>query len=108
SGIHAERGIYCLQAAGVRQEAPLPMSIVEIAEDYIALIRKLQPKGPYNLLGWSFGGIVAHFAACLLQRKGEDVSMLAVLDTCPQVISTTALAEEIQAVDSNQGKIEQR
>ncbi|MFH4082186.1 thioesterase domain-containing protein, partial [Acinetobacter baumannii] len=46
-------------------------------------IRAVQPEGPYHLVGWSFGGQAAHAVATLLQDKGEEVALLAVMDTYP-------------------------
>ena len=60
-----------------------PRSIDEMAADYVSLIRKIQPAGPYNLLGWSFGGLVAHAIATQLQAMGEEVALLALLDSYP-------------------------
>jgi thioesterase domain-containing protein len=54
-----------------------------MAADYVGLIRKVQPNGPYNLLGWSFGGLVAHAIATQLQDDGEQVAMLVLLDSYP-------------------------
>ncbi len=54
-----------------------------MAEDYLSIIRKIQPAGPYNLLGWSFGGLVAHAIATHLQSMGEEVALLALLDSYP-------------------------
>jgi len=54
-----------------------------MAADYLQEIRKIQPVGPYYLLGWSFGGVVAHAMASNLQRQGEDVALLALLDSYP-------------------------
>ena len=54
-----------------------------MAADYLDLIRKIQPSGPYNLLGWSFGGLVAHAIATKLQAAGEEVALLALLDSYP-------------------------
>src|SRR5215204_4219302 len=50
---------------------------------YLSIIRKIQPAGPYNLLGWSFGGLVAHAIATHLQSMGEEVALLAMLDSYP-------------------------
>jgi thioesterase domain-containing protein len=47
-------------------------------------IRAVQPTGPYHLLGWSFGGLVAHAAATALQAAGERVASLVVLDSYPR------------------------
>jgi thioesterase domain-containing protein len=51
--------------------------------DYIEEIRKIQPSGPYHLLGWSFGGILAFAMANRLQHQGEQVGLLALLDAYP-------------------------
>ncbi|MEV0895343.1 non-ribosomal peptide synthase/polyketide synthase [Actinoplanes sp. NPDC049802] len=54
----------------------------EMAADYLALIREVQPEGPYHLVGYSLGGTVAHLMATELRRAGEDVR-LALLDAYP-------------------------
>jgi thioesterase domain-containing protein len=43
----------------------------------------VQPSGPYNLLGWSFGGLFAHAKATHLQSTGEEIGLLALLDAFP-------------------------
>ncbi|MBB3108623.1 nonribosomal peptide synthetase DhbF [Paenibacillus phyllosphaerae] len=76
--------IYGLQARGIaKKEEQLPRSLDEMAADYIAHIRQVQPKGPYRILGWSLGGNVAHAIAVQLQQDGEEVSLLAMLDSYP-------------------------
>jgi nonribosomal peptide synthetase DhbF len=81
--IPAEHPIYGLQARNLTQRARRAHSIDEMAEDYLSIIRKVQPHGPYNLLGWSFGGLVAHAVATQLQAMGEEVALLALLDSYP-------------------------
>ncbi len=81
--IPPEHPIYGLQARNLTQRAMRPRSIDEMAEDYVGLIRRVQPAGPYNLLGWSFGGLVAHAIATQLQEAGEEVALLALLDSYP-------------------------
>ncbi|GAA1965042.1 non-ribosomal peptide synthetase [Kitasatospora viridis] len=73
--------VFGLQAVDGPADAPLPGSVREMAEAYVERIRAVQPHGPYQLLGWSFGGNVAHAMATLLQRAGERVSLLALLDS---------------------------
>jgi thioesterase domain-containing protein len=75
--------LYGLQARGVLDGCPLPSSVAEMAADYIAELRRVQPQGPYRLLGWSFGGVVAHEMACQLEDAGQSVSLLASLDSDP-------------------------
>ncbi|MEV6070128.1 thioesterase domain-containing protein, partial [Nocardia sp. NPDC052001] len=55
-------------------------SVREMAAYYLEIIRKAQPDGPYRLLGWSFGGGVAHEIAAQLTRAGEKVSTLVLVD----------------------------
>jgi amino acid adenylation domain-containing protein len=78
-----EQPIYVLQARGLGQDDALAGSIEEMAADYLDQIRSVQPHGPYHLLGWSFGGLVAHAIATRLQDDGETISLLAVLDIFP-------------------------
>ncbi|KAA2254443.1 amino acid adenylation domain-containing protein [Solihabitans fulvus] len=77
--------IYGLQSRGIETEEELPATVEEVAADYLAEIRAVQPSGPYHLLGWSFGGLVAHAMAARLEREGETVALLALLDSFPKV-----------------------
>ncbi|WP_232011279.1 thioesterase domain-containing protein [Mycobacterium shigaense] len=60
-----------------------PRSIRDMAASYAARIQEIYPSGPYNLLGWSYGGVVAHELAIELQRRGAAVTRLIVLDAQP-------------------------
>jgi enterobactin synthetase component F len=61
----------------------LPATLEAMAADYVSLIRERQPTGPYHLLGWSFGGLLAHAVATQLQSAGEEIGLLVVVDACP-------------------------
>ena len=78
-----DRPLYALQAPGLEKPGPLPESIARIAEDYLLTVRAVQPEGRVHLLGWSFGGAVAHEMAILLQDGGEQPGLLALLDCYP-------------------------
>ncbi|PHQ52016.1 hypothetical protein BLA24_10110 [Streptomyces cinnamoneus] len=80
-----DRPVYGLQARGLSDETAAPRSVEEMAEDYLTLVRSVQPHGPYSLLGWSFGGVVAHHLAVRLQEEGEDVAALVLMDGYPSV-----------------------
>jgi phthiocerol/phenolphthiocerol synthesis type-I polyketide synthase D len=56
----------------------------EKAAHYLALIRELQPEGPYHLLGWSFGGCLAYEVARRLQETDAAVGFLGLIDTVLQ------------------------
>ncbi|WP_460068199.1 amino acid adenylation domain-containing protein [Streptomyces sp. YKOK-I1] len=75
--------VYGLQARGIVGEGRRPRTIEEMADDYVEQIRRVQPHGPYQLLGWSVGGNVAHAVAVRLRRLGEPVALVALLDSCP-------------------------
>ncbi|MBV9058099.1 MAG: AMP-binding protein, partial [Pseudonocardiales bacterium] len=75
--------IYGLQARGFAQAETLPASIEQMAADYADQICLVDPTGPYRLLGWSFGGMVAHAVATELQQRGKQVCLVAILDAYP-------------------------
>ncbi|MBW3651464.1 MAG: alpha/beta fold hydrolase, partial [Actinobacteria bacterium] len=81
--LDADRPLYGLQARGLAERAPLPGSLEDMAADYVEQVRSVQPAGPYHLLGWSFGGLVAHTMAAQLQWAGETVALLALVDSYP-------------------------
>ncbi|WP_431202600.1 amino acid adenylation domain-containing protein [Bradyrhizobium betae] len=73
--------VYGLQAAGVVDAAPSPASIADMARGYVAALRTVQPRGPYHLMGWSFGGVVAHDMTRLLEAEGDEVALLFLIDS---------------------------
>jgi amino acid adenylation domain-containing protein len=80
--IHREHPVYAIQARGLSRGAP-PGTIAEMAEEYVEQLRSVQPRGPYLLLGWCFGGVVAHRMAAILERQGDHAALLALLDANP-------------------------
>ncbi|MEU5210162.1 amino acid adenylation domain-containing protein [Streptomyces sp. NPDC020742] len=78
-----DRPVHGIQARGLGRTGGLPATVESMAADYVEQIRTVQPTGPYHLLGWSFGGLVAHAMATLLQRDGEQVALLGMLDSYP-------------------------
>jgi len=76
-----DQPFYALQPRGIEGESSPLTSIEDMAAFYIAAVREVQPQGPYFLGGWSFGGLVAFEMAQQLQKSGDRVALLAVLDT---------------------------
>ncbi|WP_280498516.1 non-ribosomal peptide synthetase [Nocardia farcinica] len=74
------RPIYGLQAPDLSGREPSPGSIEAFARRYLREIRAVQPDGPYHLLGWSYGGLIAHAMAAQLAAEGAEVGVLALLD----------------------------
>ena len=79
----AEQPIYGIQARGFGGGGRLPETLEEVAEESLHAIRRVRPTGPYRLLGWSFGGILAHMIASRLQAAGEQVDSLILFDSYP-------------------------
>lgn len=82
--LDSDQPILGVQAAILTDPGSAPNTVETMAEDCLALLQRVQPSGPYRLFGWSFGGVVAHAVACLLQQRGEQVEFLAVVDSFPQ------------------------
>jgi acetoacetyl-CoA synthetase len=76
-----EGPVYAIQARGVDGQAEPFYSIEDMADAYIEAIRARQPNGPYQLSGYSFGGLVAFEIARRLEADGELVDPLILLDT---------------------------
>ncbi|HEY6793190.1 MAG TPA: AMP-binding protein [Kineosporiaceae bacterium] len=58
-------------------------SVQVLARKYVAALRRVQPSGPYQLAGHSFGGLVAFEMAHQLTDAGHEVRLLAILDSFP-------------------------
>lgn len=77
----SDRPIYGLQSPMLTALAAPPATVADLAAHYLARVRQAQPEGPYHLLGWSFGGLVAHEMAVQLQQAGQSVGTLTFLDS---------------------------
>lgn len=58
-------------------------TVESIADHYLAEMRTVQPQGPYLLGGYCFGGLVAFEIAQRLTKRGEEISLLFLLDPPP-------------------------
>lgn len=79
--LDAAMPVYGLQSRGLRGDEPLPSSIEEIAADYLQEIRRIQPAGPYRLIGRSLGGLIGHAIAERMREQGLHVEILAMIDS---------------------------
>ena len=57
------------------------VTVEEMLETLLGEIRTVQPKGPYRLIGYSFGGLLAYELGRLLRADGEQVIGLYLIDT---------------------------
>jgi thioesterase domain-containing protein/acyl carrier protein len=81
--IDTARPVYAIQARGVDGGAAPFDKVEDMAEYDLAAIRGTQPRGPYFLAGFSFGGLVAIEMARRLGEAGERVPFLALIDAFP-------------------------
>ena len=80
--IHAIESLHLCRSAAIAK-----CSVEQTAAAYVRNLRKLQPRGPYRLAGYSFGGVVAHAMGCLLAAEGERVEFLGLFDTHNPAVS---------------------
>ncbi|MFD6223918.1 amino acid adenylation domain-containing protein [Nocardia asteroides] len=78
-----DRPIIGLQSPALTDPAFRPATVDELVDHYVAEITATQPRGPYHLLGWSLGGVLAQAVATRLQAAGETVAALTMLDSLP-------------------------
>jgi N-(5-amino-5-carboxypentanoyl)-L-cysteinyl-D-valine synthase len=75
----------------------------ELADFYLPFIQGIQPSGPYHLLGWSFGGILAmEIAQRLVNKYGEKIGSLSFIDSYFEVNKAArdiGVAEGINILD---------
>ncbi|GAB4216597.1 MAG: hypothetical protein OHK0022_57920 [Roseiflexaceae bacterium] len=77
----SDRPFYGLQARGLEQGQEPHQDIPAMVAEYAAAVRGVQPEGPYLIGGWSLGGTLAFELARELRAQGQEVDLLAVIDT---------------------------
>lgn len=81
--LRADRPIYGLQLPTLSGGELAARTIDELAQHYLGTIRRIQPDGPYHLLGYSLGGTIVHALAALLVEDGEEVAFAGLVDSHP-------------------------
>ena len=75
-----EQPLYAFQSPGIDGDTT-PMDCLEaIAAFYIGEMKKVQGEGPYQLAGWSMGGVIAYEMARQLETEGKTVERLVLFD----------------------------
>jgi acetoacetyl-CoA synthetase len=87
--------IYGLQARGSDGLETPCSRIEEMAQFHIDAIRTVQPHGPYLLVGYSLGGLVAFEMARRLAEAGESTALLVMIDSYP-ALSRVPLAQRLR------------
>ena len=81
------RPFYGIESRGLRTERAPLHGIQALAAYYVHIILSVQPSGPYDLGGYSLGGVIAYEVARQLQELGEKISSITMLDTLDQGVS---------------------
>ena len=83
SACHTEFSVYGLQDPSIASGRLLYNSLNSMADAYLSAIKKIQPTGPYYLIGYSFGGTLLFEIAHKLQKQNEQIALLSLIDSWP-------------------------
>jgi acetoacetyl-CoA synthetase len=78
--LRTDRPVFGIQARGLNPGEQPHARVEEMADAYVDTIRSIQPRGPYFLVGHSFGGLIAFEMARRLTDMGERVELLGLVD----------------------------
>jgi amino acid adenylation domain-containing protein len=76
-----DQPLYGLQFPHAFRNGETLSSLEDLADHYITAMQSVQAEGPYLIGGWSSGGVVAFEIARQLQQKGQEIALLAVIDS---------------------------
>jgi len=79
----ADQPVYAIQARGAEGTQPPRSELAALLDEYIAAIRSVQSAGPYQLAGWSSGGVLAYELARRLKELNEEVASVSLFDSRP-------------------------
>ncbi len=87
-----DQPFYGIQARDLIRGQHPHSDLKTMATDYIEAMRSVQPEGPYQIGGWSLGGVTAFEIAQQLQKQGQTVSRLVLIDTVTPKAMNEALS----------------
>lgn len=80
SAVDNSRPVFGIRGRGLDPGEEFPKTVEETAQEQVHAIKTVQGSGPYHLIGFSNGGIIAFELACQLQEQGESVAFLGIID----------------------------
>lgn len=90
-----ERPFYGIQARGYQTDRAPLRGIQAMAAYYIHVLRSVQPEGPYDLGGYSMGGMIAYEVARQLQELGQVTDTIVMLDTLDHAAARVSSKDDI-------------
>lgn len=79
--LSVDQPVYGVELHNIFTLSPKAISIAALAKEYAHAIHQHQPEGPYHVLGWSLGGVIALAIVHELEALGQNVAFLGCLDT---------------------------
>ncbi|MBA3720776.1 MAG: polyketide synthase dehydratase domain-containing protein [Parachlamydiaceae bacterium] len=100
----SKRAFFGIQARGFMTEREPLKGVQAMASYYVHIIQSVQPKGPYDIGGYSFGGALAYEVTRQLQELGENVNSIVMCDTHDSIhmkkVNTTYKSELLQTINT--------
>jgi amino acid adenylation domain-containing protein len=93
-----EQPLYALRHRGVDGRQAPHTDIQDMADECLADIQSIQPRGPYYLAGFSGGGVVAYELARMLRDRGEDVPLLVLLDAYNPAVAKKPFSQRVRGL----------
>ncbi|MBX2876158.1 MAG: hypothetical protein KTR30_28820 [Saprospiraceae bacterium] len=101
----ADQPVYAIQPVGLDGVASYHESIEEMATHYVAEIKRVQAVGPYALLGTCFSNAVCFEMAKQLKNSGDEIALLAIIDSAVHDWSFVAPPSFFQKVQRLPGRV---
>ncbi|NTS40747.1 hypothetical protein HRG84_07490 [Flavisolibacter sp. BT320] len=77
----ADQPVYALQKLGLNEKDPVMYDVKTMASHYLSEIRKVQPKGPYSVIGYCLSAPVCYEIALQLNKIGEECAFVGIIDS---------------------------
>jgi thioesterase domain-containing protein len=81
--IETGHSLYGIRATSTGGNSKPFERIEDIAQTHLNAITEMQPHGPYILMGYSMGGLIALEMAQRLGQNGDAIALLVMIDTYP-------------------------
>ena len=94
----ADQPVYALQKLGLNEIAPVIHDVKTMASNYLSEIRRVQPKGPYSIIGYCLSAPICYEIALQLNKIGEECALVGIIDSrrTPNYFPKRTVKEKIQ------------
>jgi thioesterase domain-containing protein/NRPS condensation-like uncharacterized protein/acyl carrier protein len=76
-----DQPVYALQKLGLNEIEPVIHDVKTMASNYLSEIRKVQPKGPYSIIGYCLSAPICYEIALQLNKIGEVCALVGIIDS---------------------------